>query len=66
MQLPQVLLTDSGLPISSAHASEFNTTVSLCLKDELKYRASSLQHKRWSMGIKSGQELLVLLYVKTY
>lgn len=36
MQLPQVLLTDSGLPISSAHASELNTTVLVCLKDRAK------------------------------
>lgn len=66
MWLPQVL-TDSGLPISSAYASKFNTTVLICLKDKLKCRASSLQHKRWSMGIVRKKESLpVPLYVKTY
>lgn len=55
MWLLQVLLTDCGLPISSAHASKFNTKVLVCLKDKLKGRASSLQNKQWSMGMKSGK-----------
>lgn len=68
MWLRQVLLPDSGLPISSAHALKFNTTLLVCVKDKMKCIASSLQHKRWSMGIKSEKKesLLVLLHVKTY
>lgn len=52
----QVLHTDSGLPMSSAHASKFDVILPICLKDKPKCWASPLQHKQWSMGIKSGKK----------
>lgn len=67
MCLQQVLLTDSGLPISSAQASKFNTALSLCerpAEEQSFFFAAQIMVS--GNEVRKKESLLVPLLVKTY